>query len=97
MKKVMSLVAMFAMSGMLAGCYSKACEEPVPAPAPYKDSAPVMQQEEPRPAHHYKHHHKAKHHHKKHHKMAGHATQDTTTTTTETKQETTMETTPAAN
>lgn len=71
MKKVMSLIAMLAVGSMLAGCYSKACEEPVAA-APYKDSAAVMPapaaQEEAKPAHHKKHH-KVKHHAKHHNTM----------------------------
>lgn len=76
MKKVMSLIAMFAMGAMLAGCYSKACEEPQPAPAPYKDMAPAaMPAEEAKPMHH-KHHHK-KHHHKMKHKAMKKAEEST--------------------
>lgn len=78
MKKVMSLIAMFAMGAMLAGCYSKACEEPQPAPAPYKDMAPAATTpaEEAKPMHHKKHHHK-KHHHKMKHKAMKKAEEST--------------------
>jgi hypothetical protein len=101
MKKLLSIAAILASGVLLAGCYSKGCEQPGPAPMPmYKGEEMVSE-----PAmHHHKHmHHKHMHHkHMKKHKHMKHhrhhkkmMTNDVkkvedagTTTTTETTTET---------